>query len=86
MAARQRSPRLARPRSRAILVDAPVSSMKTSFSGSRSGCPSNQRSRRAFTSGLHVRAFLLRRMRRLFLNVMLRFLKKVQTVAGQTDT
>src|SRR6195952_4717211 len=49
--ARQRCPRGARPRSRAILVDAPVSSMKTRRSGSRSGCPSNQVWRRATTSG-----------------------------------
>lgn len=32
--ARQRSPRGARPRRRAILVDSPVSSIKTSFAGS----------------------------------------------------
>ena len=45
--ARQRSPRGARPRSRAILVDSPVSSMKTSFAGSRSSWLSNQ-ARRLF--------------------------------------
>jgi hypothetical protein len=49
--ARQRCPRLARPRSRAILVEAPVSSMKTKLSGSRSGCAWNQACRRATTSG-----------------------------------
>ena len=41
----------ARPRNRAILVEAPVSSMKTRCRGSRSGCASNQASRRAATSG-----------------------------------
>src|SRR5438105_2892565 len=50
--ARQRSPRLARPRRRAILVEAPVSSTNTSRSGSRSGCTSNHASRRAATSDL----------------------------------
>ncbi len=49
-AARQRSPRGERPRRRAILVVAPVSSMKTSLAGSRSGCASNQASRRELTS------------------------------------
>ena len=34
----------------------------------------------------YVAALLLARMRRLFLNVMRRALKKVQTVAGQTET
>ena len=46
----QRSPRGARPWSRAILVEVPVSSTKTSFSGSRSGCRSNHCSRSRFTS------------------------------------
>ncbi len=50
-AARQRWPCKARPRSRAILVDAPVSSMNTRRSGSRSGCALNQALRRAATSG-----------------------------------
>jgi hypothetical protein len=40
--ARQRSPRRARPWRRAILVEAPVSSMKTSRSGSKSSWASNQ--------------------------------------------
>ncbi len=50
--ARQRSPRFARPRRRAILVEAPVSSTNTRRSGSRSGCASNHASRRAATSDL----------------------------------
>ena len=50
-AARQRSPRLDRPRNRAILVVAPVWSMKTSRSRSRSGCSSNQIQRLSATSG-----------------------------------
>ena len=50
-AARSRSPFGARPRSRAMLVEAQVSSMKTSRSGSRSSWPSNQASRRFRTSG-----------------------------------
>jgi transposase len=49
--ARQRSPRRERPRRRAILVDRPVSSMKTSLAGSRSGWASNQSSRRFRISG-----------------------------------
>ncbi len=49
--ARHRWPRGARPRSRAIFVEAPVSSMNTRSSGSRSGCASNQACRRAATSG-----------------------------------
>ncbi len=49
--ARHRSPRRARPRNRAILVEAPVSSMKTRCSGSRSGWAANQARRRAATSG-----------------------------------
>ena len=49
--ARHRSPRGARPRSRAILVEAPVSSMKTRRSGSSSGWRSNQSRRRRRTSG-----------------------------------
>lgn len=55
--ARQRSPRGARPRSRAILVDRPVSSMKTSFA--RSSWPSNH-SRRRFI-GVRVLARGIRR-------------------------
>ena len=50
-AARQRWPCRARPRSRAILVEAPASSMNTRRSGSRSGCAMNQALRRATTSG-----------------------------------
>ena len=42
---------IARPERRAILVDAPVSSTKTSLSGSRSGWVSNQAPRRCSTSG-----------------------------------
>ena len=44
-AARQRWPRFERPRRRAILVEAPVSSMNTSRRGSRSGWLSSQASR-----------------------------------------
>ena len=57
MGARQRCPRLARPRRRASLVEAPLiafgaqPSMKTRCVGSRSGWVSNQASRRAATSG-----------------------------------
>ena len=51
MGARHRSPHGARPRSRAIFVDAAVSSMKMSLSGSRSSWPSNQAMRRRKTSG-----------------------------------
>src|SRR5690606_7252235 len=40
-----------RPRKRAIFVDAAVSSMKISLSGSRSSWPSNQAMRRRWTSG-----------------------------------
>src|ERR1700730_15297394 len=50
-AARHRSPRFERPRRRAILVVAPVSSMNTSRAGSRSGWNSNQARRRRATSG-----------------------------------
>jgi hypothetical protein len=56
-AARHRWPRKARPRSRAILVEAPSitvgarPSMKMRRSGSRSGWASNQALRRAATSG-----------------------------------
>src|ERR1700739_3442577 len=46
MAARLRSPRRQRPLLRARLVEAPVSSMKTSFVGSRSSCPANHSRRR----------------------------------------
>ena len=49
--ARRRWPRRARPQRRAILVDAPVSSTKTSLSGSRAGWASNQARRRCSTSG-----------------------------------
>ncbi|MGF1609730.1 MAG: hypothetical protein ACFCUQ_10065, partial [Kiloniellales bacterium] len=51
MAARQRSPRGAHPLRRAILVEAPVSSMKINLFGSRSSWPSNQAWRSAVTSG-----------------------------------
>src|SRR6202022_4216510 len=54
--ARQRLPRFERPRSRAILVEAPVSSMKTSLSGSRLGTSSRQAWRAAATSGLSCSA------------------------------
>src|SRR4030088_2006915 len=46
-----RRPRLARPRSRAMLVEVPVSSMNTSRAGSRSGCAAIQAARAAATSG-----------------------------------
>src|SRR6266404_9707978 len=46
-----RSPRGARPRSRAILVEVPVSSMKTSRSGSSLACLSDHAVRAAATSG-----------------------------------
>src|SRR5208283_2545942 len=46
MLARNLSPLGARPRIRAMLVEAQVSSMNTRRSGSRSSCPSNQSSRR----------------------------------------
>ncbi len=49
--ARHRCPRMARPRNRAIFVEAPVSSMNTRRSGSRSGWASNQAWRRAATPG-----------------------------------
>ena len=48
--ARQRCPRGERPQRRAILVDAPVSSMKTSLSGSRAPCTADQDCRRCSTS------------------------------------
>ena len=51
MAARHRSPLRDHPRSRAIFVDAPVSSMKISRSGASPAWPSNQSRRRASTSG-----------------------------------
>ncbi len=47
----QRWPRFARPRRRAILVEAPVSSMETKRSGFSSGCAANQARRLAATSG-----------------------------------
>src|SRR6185503_5377904 len=47
----RRAPRLARPRSRAMLVVVPVSSRKTSRAGSRSGCAAIQAARAAATSG-----------------------------------
>ena len=50
-AARQRRPLGAQPRSRAIFVDSPLSSMKIKLSGSRSACRSSHASRAAFTSG-----------------------------------
>ncbi|MGF7163300.1 hypothetical protein FHS85_004963 [Rhodoligotrophos appendicifer] len=46
----QRSPVGARPRKRAIFAEAPVSSMKISFSGARSSWLSNQDCRAAATS------------------------------------
>src|ERR1700746_1324974 len=49
MAARNRRPRRQRPLLRARLVEAPVSSMKTSFVGSRSSCPANHSRRRLCT-------------------------------------
>ena len=51
MAARHRSPLRDHPRSRAIFIDAPVSSMKISRSGASPAWPSNQSRRRASTSG-----------------------------------
>jgi transposase len=51
MAARNRSPSGARPELRAMVVDAQVSSMKTSPSGSRSSWPSNPSWRRFMMSG-----------------------------------
>src|SRR5919205_93150 len=51
MPARSRLPFKARPRRRAILVAAPVSSMNTRRAGSRSSWPSNQVSGRLRTSG-----------------------------------
>lgn len=48
---RHRSPRGSLPRNRAIFVEAAVSSMKISPSGSRSSWPSNQATRRRRTSG-----------------------------------
>ncbi len=50
-APRQRSPRLERPRSRAIFVDRPVSSMQTGLAGSKSSWLSNQAWRFLKTSG-----------------------------------
>src|SRR5208337_2663614 len=50
MAARKRRPRRQRPLLRARLVEAPVSSTKTSFVGSRSSCPANHSRRRLRTS------------------------------------
>jgi len=70
MEARSRSPRGARPRVRAILVDAHVSSMKTSLSGSRSIWPSNR------SSLQDVRPLLLGGVRGLFLSVIFRRWKK----------
>ena len=49
--ARHRSPLRDHPRSRAIFIDAPVSSMKISRSGASPAWPSNQSRRRASTSG-----------------------------------
>ncbi len=59
-AARHRSPHGARPRSRAIFVEAAVSSMKINLSGSRSSWPSG------YTAAQDVRALLLGGVRRLF--------------------
>ena len=73
--ARQRYPRGARPQRRAILVEAPVSSTKTSFSGSRSSWVSSQDHRRRSTSG---RCCSLAGV--VFLNVMPRRSKKRHTV------
>src|SRR5271157_3837076 len=50
MAACNRRPRRQRPLLRARFVEAPVSSMKTSFIGSRSSCPANHSRRRFCTS------------------------------------
>ena len=49
---RQRSPRGAQPKRRAMFVEIAVSSMNTSFDGSRSSCPSNHASRALATSSL----------------------------------
>src|SRR6266850_2693222 len=46
-----RRPRLARPRRRAILVQVPVSSMKTKRAGSRDACSASQSARAWATSG-----------------------------------
>src|SRR5260370_2210863 len=46
-----RLPRLARPRKRAMLVEVPVSSRKTSRAGSRPGCSAFQAARASATSG-----------------------------------
>ena len=51
MAARHRSPLRDHPRSRAIFIDAPVSSMKISRSGASPAWSSNQSRRHASTSG-----------------------------------
>src|SRR6185503_12431731 len=51
IAAMHRLPRSDRPRSLAIFVEAPVSSMKTRRRGSRSGCAARQACLRAATSG-----------------------------------
>ena len=59
-------PRRERPHLRAMLVEAQVSSMNTSFLGSRSGCPANQ-ARRCFSN---VGALLLLGVRGLFLYVI----------------
>src|SRR3546814_8129416 len=53
---RHRAPRFARPRGRAIFVDAPVSSMNTNRSGSRSGWALNHARRRARKSGRSCRS------------------------------
>ena len=50
MAARNRHPRRQRPFLRERFVEAPVSSMKTSFAGSRSSCSANHSRRRICTS------------------------------------
>src|SRR5271163_570935 len=46
-----RRPRLPRPRDRAMLVEVPVSSIKTSFAGSSEPCSAFQAVRAAATSG-----------------------------------
>ena len=51
-----RRPRLPQPRNRAMLVEVPVSSMKTSFAGSSEPCPAFQAVRARFGD---IRPFLL---------------------------
>jgi hypothetical protein len=47
-----RRARRAQPKRRAMFVETAVSSMNTSFEGSRSSCPSNHASRATATSSL----------------------------------